>query len=540
MYRQERSAIRKLFIEFGKENRYLLAVLFIQTVIEALLPFGFIILSGNLLDKLASDATKQELIVYAIFGLGIILILQILNSALHKYTDARKKYLLEVQNASMNEQSMKIDYQNLENAEIQQLKRKQDEFTNMTGGLYRMLMRNLERTVKSVFAVIFSFKLGIELLIYNNSVSLKDNWYIAVIMILIATGVFVNSKMLGRINKVEKKYMDKCMEGNKFAIYYLYNILFGYENAKDLRIYNQQPLILEGIRETIISFKTEGRKYVSENRKKVYASKTLSVFSGGLVYLAAGIRAYMGMMSIGSVVKFAGSIVQFTESFSELSVAFSEFRLLNAYAKYFVRYLELGGKGGKRSIEKNEEENYTIEFVHVSYKYPGMDQYIIKDMSFKISSGSKIAIVGKNGSGKTTLIKLLCRLYDVTEGEIRLNGIDIRKYDYTEYMSLFSVVFQDFKTFSFSLGKNIAASDNVNADKVKSSLLKAGLWERVMQMKDGINTSMGKDFDKNGIDFSGGEKQKAAIARAIYKSGPCMILDEPTAALDPEIGRAHV
>ena len=138
-----------------------------------------------------------------------------------------------------------------------------------------------------------------------------------------------------------------------------------------------------------------------------------------------------------------------------------------------------------------------------------------------------------NGSGKTTFIKLLCRLYDPTEGEILLNGIDIRKYNYKEYMMIFSVVFQDFKLFSLTLGENVSTKINYDEEEVKNALKKSGFHNWLSTMPEGLNTYLYKDFNKKGIIISGGEAQKIAIARAIYKNAPFIILDEPTAALDP-------
>lgn len=153
-------------------------------------------------------------------------------------------------------------------------------------------------------------------------------------------------------------------------------------------------------------------------------------------------------------------------------------------------------------------------------------------MNFEV--GRRLAVVGMNGSGKTTFIKLLCRLYDPTEGEILLNGIDIRKYNYREYMDIFSVVFQDFKLLSLKLGENVAGRTDYDRARVIDCLKKAGFSDRLLQMKDGTETYLYKDFDsKNGVAVSGGEAQKIAIARALYKDAPFIILDEPTAALDP-------
>ncbi|MDE7031510.1 MAG: ABC transporter ATP-binding protein/permease [Lachnospiraceae bacterium] len=158
---------------------------------------------------------------------------------------------------------------------------------------------------------------------------------------------------------------------------------------------------------------------------------------------------------------------------------------------------------------------------------------MLKDVSFKFQVGRRFAIVGMNGSGKTTLIKLICRLYEPSEGAILLNGVDIRKYAYQEYVSIFSVVFQDFKLFSFSLAQNVAAGVEYDAARVRACLDKVGFGARLSRMPKGIETSLYKDFERDGIEPSGGEAQKIALARAVYKNAPFIILDEPTAALDP-------
>ena len=189
---------------------------------------------------------------------------------------------------------------------------------------------------------------------------------------------------------------------------------------------------------------------------------------------------------------------------------------------------------GTIPLEKRRDGKFTVEFDHVSFKYPGSDVSVIQDLTLNFEIGEKMAIVGKNGSGKTTFIKLLCRLYDVTEGCIKVNGIDIRKYNYEEYCRLFAVVFQDFKIFSFPLGENVAAGSEVDEKRALDALERAGLGERIRTLPDQLDTNVGKEFAENGVTFSGGEKQKMAIARAIYKDAPFVIMDEPTAALDPE------
>ena len=188
---------------------------------------------------------------------------------------------------------------------------------------------------------------------------------------------------------------------------------------------------------------------------------------------------------------------------------------------------------GSLTTEKRADRNYQVEFKNVSFKYPGSDNWALKNVSMKFQIGKRLAIVGENGSGKTTFIKLLCRLYDPQEGEILLNGIDIRKYRYDDYMGIFSIVFQDFQLISQSLGSNVAGSVDYDPQRVKQALADAGFGPRLESLPKGLDTQLYKDYGEDGIEVSGGEAQKIAIARALYKDAPFIILDEPTAALDP-------
>ena len=188
---------------------------------------------------------------------------------------------------------------------------------------------------------------------------------------------------------------------------------------------------------------------------------------------------------------------------------------------------------GSLTTEKRSDIQYYVEFRDVSFKYPGSEAYALRHVNMKFKVGSRLAVVGMNGSGKTTFIKLLCRLYDPTEGEILLNGINIRKYRYDDYMKIFSVVFQDFQLLALPLGQNVAASQTYDAARVLDCLNKAGFGEKLAKMPHGLDTYLYKSVDTEGVDVSGGEAQKIAIARALYKDSPFIILDEPTAALDP-------
>ena len=169
----------------------------------------------------------------------------------------------------------------------------------------------------------------------------------------------------------------------------------------------------------------------------------------------------------------------------------------------------------------------------MSFKYPGAESYALQNVNLKINNGEHLAVVGRNGSGKTTFIKLMCRLYDVTDGEILINGENIQAYTKESIINLYSVVFQDFKIFSVSLKDNVCASTALDTDRLYTCLENANIKERVERLPNKENTYLYQDLKKDGVEISGGEAQKLALARALYKDAPVVVLDEPTAALDP-------
>lgn len=307
------------------------------------------------------------------------------------------------------------------------------------------------------------------------------------------------------------------------------------ENQKDMRLYGQQKIFDKDYDKAADEVESIWRRATVFYLKGNLLSEAVMGTCTFIIYVFVLYRAYLGMISAGEVVTIISAISQAVLSSKYLAECMEDFPQLAEHCAFYCEYMDLGQLKypGTIPTEKRSDNRFQIEFEHVSFKYPGTDEYVIKDLNLSFVIGEKMAIVGKNGSGKTTFIKLLCRLYDATEGVIRLNGIDIRKYDYEEYMSLFGVVFQDFCIFSFPLGENIASSHEMEKERVMEALERAGMSARVSSLPQGLATYVGKDFNENGVSFSGGEKQKMAIARAIYKDAAFVIMDEPTSALDP-------
>ncbi len=261
----------------------------------------------------------------------------------------------------------------------------------------------------------------------------------------------------------------------------------------------------------------------------------MAELSGLLIYLFTAFRSSMELISIGEVVRYASSVIQLVWAVTYLAASMGNLKQMASYAADYQEYMGLEARKyrGTIPVEKRRDNRFQVSFEHVSFKYPGSAEYALKDLTLSFEIGGRMALVGRNGSGKSTFIKLLCRLYDVTEGCIKVNGIDIRMYNNQEYCDLFGIVFQDYSIFAFPVGENIAASEEAEGERVLEALEKAGLVERFTCLRDGLKTCVGKEFSEDGVAFSGGEKQKMAIARAIYRNAPFVIMDEPTAALDP-------
>ena len=315
---------------------------------------------------------------------------------------------------------------------------------------------------------------------------------------------------------------------------------FGYigkeqKRALDIRMYEQEKMSLNYCERDNLFIhlrrfwhsKTGFLRHIAEG-----SGAFLSIF----VYLFVCLKAYAGAFAIGSVVQYIQSLTILTEGLTNILSTIDGYMPDNEKAISLIfRFLDTPNKmyQGTLPTEKRMDREYDVEFRDVSFKYPGSDLWALRHVNMKFKVGKRLAIVGENGSGKTTFIKLLCRLYDPQEGQILLNGIDIRKYNYRDYMDVFSIVFQDFQLLSQPLGANVAGASEYDAERVTQALTDAGFGDRLAELPDGLETMLYKDFGENGVEVSGGEAQKIAIARALYKDAPFIILDEPTASLDP-------
>ncbi len=525
----------KLFNSFPKP---LILSKTISSIFNAAVPFINIYFSAQILNELSGERSKDRLILLVSMTIGLNLITMLIKSALTRWSyhcdNPTRTSMWHIYTKKM----LSMDYIDVENPEIQKQYSEIRQHQNGMGFGLANLSYVYDRIITGLIQIALSIAMAFSLFTLKvpegSPLSYLDSPLSFVFVILILSCSMFLAPYLSMVGgKIWSKATHDNNKTNRIFSFYFFEMASGNENAKDIRIYDQKRLIDEAaLRNNPVKMYTYYAKY---NAKFVALSTGVSYLANGLIYLFVALKAIAGAFSIGGIVQYAGAISQFSTGFASVLTNVGALINNNPFLDKVFKFLDIPNKKyqGTLSVEKRDDNEYLIEFKNVSFKYPGSETYVLKNINLKFNIGRRVAVVGINGSGKTTMIKLLCRLYDPTEGMITLNGIDIKKYNYDEYTAIFSVVFQDFKLLPFTLSQNVAASVNYDVDRVKSTLSKSGFSTKLDSMPKGIETHLYKDFEEDGVDISGGEAQKIALARALYKNSAFIILDEPTAALDP-------
>jgi ATP-binding cassette subfamily B protein len=508
-------------------------------LVSSLFPYISIYFSAKIIDSIIATNPVQTTLIYVYWLISLNMIVGTLKAGLADYRLAYQSKLQRELSEKITRKSMSLSYEDIENQETLRLIAAAKEGSNGSGDLSDFvdaLANAIEAFSNLVYAIVLLSGLFVA-----SSPTTIDAWssflmvpYSALIVFApILLTLICSFPIVSKINSLSYKAMMENVEGNRHFSYF-YNLCYDYQMGKDIRLYHMAPMIKKAQGDAKNTVNSIWEKFSIKFSFLQMIISFLYAIINFVAYAYLGLKAIYGLISVGTAVSLVATLVIFSNSISSLVQAIMQQSLSANYLQNYFLYLSLPSKltYGKNIIDFSKP--LSIEFSHVSFHYPNSKELSLDDVSYSIKPNEKLAIVGLNGAGKTTMMKLLCRFYEPTKGEILINGLPLNSYDKESSYRLYSIVFQDFKLFSYSIKENVAAGEEANEDKVIDCLKKVGVYSRVNSFNGGINTVIYNKNDDNGVEISGGEAQKIAFARALYKDSPLIILDEPTSALDPK------
>lgn len=468
----------------------------------------------------SQDESIRQLILIVLIGGGLAGLFQYGSNFAQNRTWYRFVYVRMQMITERVDRALSINYEMLERPEVLDIHQRATMATNNNSNGVEGMMHYMESLGTNL----------VTLIVTSVSVTVLD-WRL--ILVLIGLGIiqYLYHKYCIRVDKEEvwNKLANTWRQVN-----YMERVTQDFDYAKDIRLFHLDEFLL-GKQEKIFHKRWE-RMDFHHNLwfKHALITNLLFMIGKGFIYGALISAVLNKDMTIGNFTLYLALAIAFSRSLLNFLQRFGDYRRGSLEVDDFRSFMELDLGVKEDTIKLPKASEYTIEFHDVSYRYLKAKNDAIKNLNLTIRPGEKLAVVGLNGAGKTTMIKLLLRLYDPTEGYITLNGVDIRKYDRLEYYKLFAPVFQNIEVLAFPIAENISmkATADTDIDKAYACAVEAGLKERIDSLPKGVTTELLKVVDEEGVDFSGGEKQKLALARALYKGAEIVVLDEPTSALD--------
>lgn len=489
----------------------------VNIILKVVQPFVSIMMTPLILDELLGDRNIQKLLLYvsviAIGGTFLALMCSITDVVLEKYDEKMENFFTE----KMSLRVMELDFQLTEDKKaLDQIEKARTGMDWYSGGVYGMSLQVFQMIANALKIV------GVVLLIIMNA---------PVLFAVTAFLLIINTLINARKNVIEIEAFNRLSKLNRVFSYLGWELV-DFRYGKDIRLYDAADMMVEKWngynRESLGNWKWQADALLPLDVIRI----AFDAIKDFCTYLYLGILVIMGKITIGTFSQMMSAGSTLNSSMQGLIMNIQELIKRTNYAYEYVKFMDYPAaiKKGSRTVETKP---HTIEFKNVSFSYPNTDNKVLDGVNITLRPGEHLSVVGLNGAGKTTFIKLLCRLYDTTEGEILLDGINIKEYDYNQYLSLFSPVFQDFNLLAFSVRDNIVLDQTYQEKDLNALIEQVGLTDKIDTLGRGIDTMVSKFFDENGIEPSGGEQQKIAIARALFKKSPVVIMDEPTAALDP-------
>ena len=527
----------KLMHSFDKD---LIPLSLLCAIFSGITPYLAIFMSGLLLDNLHSK--NYELAFYiVIFFSTLIFILSYLKEYFQKIRCKKNNCNEPKFAAFIRDKMLSYKYEKIQSPQVYQKLVLLERMINISGGV-DALVAKLIIFLKGLISSLISFIMIIYLCL---TLPQSDNQVLSFIASPIVSTLIICSFIaltlmiiIPKNRKFNQALQDLLQIQGKSELAItsiITDILQNYKVGATTRIYDMGDMLKQRLMDVnendIIKCHKMFADYITNLAVFHSISKSAIIV---VAYFIILVKILSNAITIGMFTTYGLMITFFTSTLMDTLSSYTTICSISNYLKYYLEILDWKEceESGSIPIEKRLDNEYEIEFKDVCFHYPDTDVEVLKNINFKLNLKEKMAIVGKNGAGKSTFIHLLVRLYKPTSGMITLNGIDIQKYDYSEYISLFSVVFQQFKMFAFSIKENVTTTKNCDEKKLREVLTQAGIMERIDELEQGVDTFLMK-YNEDGVEFSGGEMQKLAIARALYKDAPYVILDEPTAALDP-------
>ena len=509
---------------------YILWNVFYQLV-NSMIPVIAALAPRYIIDELMGQARPQMLVLYVGLPAGYTLIAGGLSVFFSMDGFTRRCRVAAEFESGLHKRLVRADLEQLENPDFLDMQEKAKKFLYSDWHGFGYLLDSALNIVGQVFTLA-----GVAAIIATLDVRV-----VLIFLVLTGAGTFAE----GRAKERAAKLTEQISADQREWMYYA-GLFENFGYGKEIRLNGMGNWLLKRER----AFFTRVNDNLKQQNDGYIRSGLIGCGCTFLQQCAAYawliLRTMQGGISVGSFTMYVSAVTAFASALRTVLDNLTEIRVYDRFYDRLDEYLSVparlrgdddgrnhdvsGRKEKKRVLSEGE---HVIEFRNVGFRYAGSDTWALRDVNLTLKPGARLAVVGENGAGKTTFVKLLTRLYDPTEGEIRMDGIPIQEYDYDSYMSAFSAVFQDYRLFSFSLEENVTLARPAEEGKAEDALRRAGFGEKLDSLSGGIHTAVYKNFDETGFEPSGGEGQRIALARALYRDAPIVVLDEPAASLDP-------
>lgn len=519
-----------------KYDKGILKLMFLRSVVNCVGIYFNSVSLGLIIDGFG-ELSKKE-VMYLVLGIALFnALLAAVRLVLNKVINTRNFYLQQHYNKSKTAACFAVDYAETETVEFQDM-RQNIRYSDDNMGTFSALLNVFERFYESCMTLVIGIGIMITMLfsVKTSSIGAVAVFIAAFAVLVLLAGCF--TKFVKKLQNVSSQKVpalfDDMAKGNRLGMYLLERIVHNYNMGKDIRIYCTEKLVNMEFGNMVDSMAGCYKKICLFMSAPSTGSDIVYVILGGIIYVIMAFAALLGYITVGSVVIYADSIRKVLGTWADLFIYYGEFGILQNRLSSVKELLSMAEEAKDHTEAKECQEAWSpseITFENVSFRYPNEEDWTLDNVSFTIKKGEKICIVGKNGAGKSTAIKLLCGLYQPQKGRILVDGIDLKKISGEAYRKMLSVVFQDFKLFSFSVSDNLSLGNEFDEERARKIFREIGMEKRIVNLEYGMNTVLYHDYE-DGIECSGGEAQKIALAKCHYQDTPVLILDEPTSALD--------